>query len=109
MSIDKGDTSNEFLKFCKEHEIKKQFTTRYKPQKNGVVERKNGTIHEMARSMLKDKGLNNELWVEAIAMRVYLLNRCTTRSVHNMIPKDEWSKKKPSVEHFGCVSYGHIP
>jgi transposase InsO family protein len=30
-------TSNEFLNFCEEHGIKKKFTTRYKPQQNGVA------------------------------------------------------------------------
>jgi hypothetical protein len=77
-----------------------------------VVERKNRTIQEMARIMLKAKGLSNEFWGEAVATTIYFLNRCTTKSVHNMIPKEEWSKKNPSVEHlrvFGCVDFAHIP
>jgi hypothetical protein len=104
--------SNEFLNFCKEHGIKKQFTTRYTPQQNGVAERKNRTIQEMARSMLKAKGLSNEFWGEAVATAIYLLNRCPTKSVCNMIPQEAWSKKNPSVEHlrvFGCVAFAHIP
>jgi transposase InsO family protein len=47
--------SNEFQSFCKESGIRKQFTARYTPQQNGVAERKNRTIMEMARSMLKEK------------------------------------------------------
>ena len=35
---------------------------------------KDRTVVEMARSMLKAKGLPNELWSEAIAIAVYILN-----------------------------------
>ena len=48
---------NEFIEFCDLHGIKRQFTARYTPQQNGVVERKNWTIMDMARSMLKENRL----------------------------------------------------
>jgi transposase InsO family protein len=55
LRIDRGGefTSNEFKEFCILHGIKKELTTAYTPQKNGVAERKNKTIVEMARCMLK--------------------------------------------------------
>lgn len=34
--------------------IKRQFTTKYTPQQNGVAERKNITIMNMAKCMLKE-------------------------------------------------------
>src|SRR3984885_7718984 len=40
--------SKEFLRFCRENGIHKQFTARYTPQQNGVAERKNRTIMDMA-------------------------------------------------------------
>ena len=43
-------TSNAFFEFCKTQEIKHQLTTSYSPQQNGIAERKNRTIIEMARS-----------------------------------------------------------
>jgi transposase InsO family protein len=52
------DKSNEFLDYCKDHGIKKKFTTSCTPQKNGVAKRKDRTIMEMARSMLKGKNLS---------------------------------------------------
>ena len=52
--------SKEFLRFCSENGIHKQFTARYTPQQNGVAERKNRTIMDMARSMLKAKHLPND-------------------------------------------------
>lgn len=83
--------ASDFIKFCKEHGIHKQFTTRYMPQQNGVAERKNRTIMEMERSILKAQHLSNEYWVEAIACVTYIINRCPTKSVINMILKEEWS------------------
>ena len=68
--------------------IKRQFTTRYTPQQNGIVERKNRTIMEMARSMMKAKHLPNESWV------VYILIHSPTKSVKDKVPQEAWSNKK---------------
>ena len=65
--------SNEFLNFCKTHGIQKQFTARYTPQQNGIAEKKNRTIMEMARSMLVAKHFPNEYWGEAVATAVYII------------------------------------
>ena len=51
-----------FLNFCKTHGIQKQFTARYTPQQNGIAEKKNRTIMEMARNMLASKHFPNEYW-----------------------------------------------
>ena len=67
---------------------------------------------EMARSMLKEKHFPNDYWAEVIACAAYILNRCPTRSVQNIVPKEAWSGRKHSVTHmrvFGCVSYTHAP
>ena len=50
-------TSNEFKKLCKYLGIKKDLSTPYNPEQNGVVERKNRTIMEAARVMLHDQDL----------------------------------------------------
>ena len=42
-------------KFCKDCGIKRQLTTSFTPQQNGVCEKKNRTIVNMARSMLHSK------------------------------------------------------
>ena len=49
--------SNEFNNFCQNNGIKRQMTTAYTPQQNGVVERKNRTVMNMVRSMLADKNM----------------------------------------------------
>lgn len=71
--------SNEFLSYWRENGIKKEFTNSYSPQQNGVAEKKNRTIVEMARSMLKTKSLGNELWIEVVHKSLYTLNRCPTK------------------------------
>ncbi|KAH9294928.1 hypothetical protein KI387_038516, partial [Taxus chinensis] len=82
LRMDRGGEfiSNEFINFCRSHGIHKQFTARYTPQQNGVAERKNRTIMEMARSMMAAKHLPNEYWAEAVATAVYIMNRCPTKS-----------------------------
>ena len=47
----------EFLKFCEEHGIKRHFTVRRTPQQNGMAERLNRTICEIARCIRLNTGL----------------------------------------------------
>ncbi|KAJ4751816.1 polyprotein [Rhynchospora pubera] len=100
--------SKEFNQFCEKEGIHHQLTTPYTPQQNGVAERKNRTVVEMARSMLKSKGLPNQLWAEAVATTVYILNLSPTKAVLNQTPFEAWFERKPSVAHlrvFGCIAY----
>ena len=46
-----------FEAFCNEHGIRKEFLAPKTPQQNGVVERKNRIIKEMARVMLLNKDI----------------------------------------------------
>jgi len=50
-------TSNLFQEYYREQVIKRQFITPYTPQQNGITKRKNRTILDMIRIMLKEKGL----------------------------------------------------
>jgi transposase InsO family protein len=45
--------SGAVITFCRERGIKHSITTPYTPQQNGVVERRNQTVVEMARCLLK--------------------------------------------------------
>ena len=74
-------TSNEFDKFCEDEGMERQLSVSYTPQQNGVSERNNQTVMEMAKSMLFEKGLQRSFWAEAIHTTVYLLNRCPTKAV----------------------------
>ncbi|KAH9745480.1 hypothetical protein KPL70_004087 [Citrus sinensis] len=48
-------TSKEFLEFCEANGIRRPLTVPRSPQQNGVAERKNRTILDMAKSMLKNE------------------------------------------------------
>ena len=67
--------SAEFCEYCTEQGIKRQLTTAYTPQQNGVIERRNRTVVEMARCMFKAQGLADPFWAEAVNTTVYILNR----------------------------------
>ncbi|CAN0856784.1 Retrovirus-related Pol polyprotein from transposon TNT 1-94 [Linum grandiflorum] len=105
-------TSNKFEKFCADAGIEQQTTVRYTPQQNGVSERKNRTVMEMARCMLAEKNLPKSFWAEAVNTAVYLLNRLPTRALKDQIPIEAWSGHKPTVKHlkvFGSMCYTHVP
>ncbi|KAA0051915.1 Retrovirus-related Pol polyprotein from transposon TNT 1-94 [Cucumis melo var. makuwa] len=105
-------TSNEFKTFCVENGVRRPMTVPFTPQQNGVVERKNRTILNMARSMLKCKKMPKEFWAQAVECAVYLSNRSPTRSLWNKTPQQVWTERKPSIGHlrvFGCMAYAHIP
>ena len=105
-------TSRQFEEYCKDEGIWKQLTAGYSPQQNGIAERKNRTIVEMARSMMNEKGLPKTFWAEATNTAVYILNRCPTKAVRNLTPMEAWSREKPDVSHlriFGSIGYVLIP
>jgi transposase InsO family protein len=49
--------SSDFKEFCDKHGIKREYTIPRTPQQNGVVERKNITVQQMARSMMNEKNI----------------------------------------------------
>ena len=59
-------TSNEFNEFFEDHGIKRQFSAAKTPQQNGVVERKNITVQEAARTMLNEAKLSYSFWKEDV-------------------------------------------
>jgi hypothetical protein len=104
--------SKEFNNFCAKHGIKRQYTTPYTPQQNGVVERRNCTITEMSRCMLQNRCVPNRFWVEAVFTAVYLLNRSPTMAIKKKTQEEAWYGRKPKVSHlkvFGSTAYTWIP
>jgi transposase InsO family protein len=51
---------------CDEFRIRHQFSTKYTPQSNALVERKNITSIDIARSILSEYNVSNLFWAEAI-------------------------------------------
>jgi transposase InsO family protein len=61
--------------FLEEEVIKHEFSSPYTRQQNGVVERKNRTLLDMARTMLDEYKTPNRFWAEAINTACYSINR----------------------------------
>ncbi|KAB2603956.1 retrovirus-related Pol polyprotein from transposon TNT 1-94 [Pyrus ussuriensis x Pyrus communis] len=81
-------------------------------KENGVVERKNRTVVEMAKAMLYDRGMPYFLWAEAMHTAVYILNRCPTKALGNITPFEAYNGRKPGIAHlknFGSLCYVHVP
>jgi hypothetical protein len=105
-------TSKEFVNFCKDVGIKRELTTPYKPQKNGVAERKNKTIMEAMKTMIHDQDLPMCLWAKAAMAAVYVQNQLSHSALGLKTPKEMFTRKKPKVSHlkiFGCPVFIHIP
>ena len=105
--------STELQKWFELKGIHHEKTNPYTPQENGVAERDNRTLVEMARSMLSDAGLPKMFWGDAVLYAAYILNRTPSRSLADDItPHEAFTGNKPSLAHirtFGCKCWVHIP
>ena len=72
----------------------------YTPQQNGVTERKNRSLKEMATCMMEAKTLPPNFWAEAIKYASYIHNRVPNKQLDGMTPFKSWSGHKPDVTHF---------
>jgi transposase InsO family protein len=61
--------------FLEDEGIKHEFSSPYTPQQNGVVERKNKTLLDIARTMLDEYKTPDRFWAEAINTACYPINR----------------------------------
>ena len=77
---------NEFFKtFYSENGVSYTFFSPRTPQQNGVVERKNRTLVEMAGTMLHEYSLPLYFWAEAVNTSCYISNRVFKRPILNKI------------------------
>jgi transposase InsO family protein len=75
-----------FDQFCLEHDVDQQFSGPHVPQQNGVVERKNRTLVEMARMILDEHRTPGHFWANAINTACYISNQNFLRSLLNLTP-----------------------
>ena len=76
-----GEFQNEkFSKFCEKTRILNNFSAPRTPQQNGVVERKNISLEELARTMLSESALPKYFWVDAVSTFCYVMNRVLIES-----------------------------
>ncbi|KAK8578905.1 hypothetical protein V6N13_142162 [Hibiscus sabdariffa] len=97
-----------FKEFCNENGISHNFSAPRTPQQNGVVERKNRTLEEMARTMLCENNLPKYFWAEATNTSCYIINRVMIRPLLNKTPYEILKNKRPNISYFhpfGCKCF----
>jgi hypothetical protein len=114
LRLDNGGeyTSKEFVNFYKDVGIKRELTTPYNRQQNGVAERKNRKIMEAVKTMIHDQDLPLCLWAEAAMTAIYVQNRLSHSALGFKTPEEMFTGKKPEVSHlkiFDCPIFIHIP
>nr|GEZ11424.1 hypothetical protein [Tanacetum cinerariifolium] len=78
------------------------------PQQNGVVERRNRTLVEAARTMLIFANIPLFLWAEAIAIACFPQNHLIIHKCFDKTPYELMNKRKPNIKFFcvfGCRCY----
>ena len=77
-----------------------QHSIPYTPQQNGVAERKNRSLKEMATCMMEDKPFPQIFWDEDIKCAYYIHNSVPHNHLDGINPFESWSGHKPDVTNF---------
>jgi hypothetical protein len=86
--------------YLEEEGIKNEFFAPYTPQQNGVVERKNMMLIDMARTMLGEFKTLEQFWSEAVNTACHAINRVY---LHRLLKKTSYellTGNKPNVSYF---------
>jgi hypothetical protein len=108
----RSDNGSEFKntnveEFCDEKGIKHEFSSTYTLEQIGVVERKNRTLIEMARSMLIEYKVSDS-WAEVINTACHASNRLYCHRFFNKTPYELLNGRKSNISYFrvfGCKCY----
>jgi hypothetical protein len=99
--MDRGTefVNEDLCTWCHLQGIRFQMTAPYSPSQNGVAERMNRTLVELARAMLTDSKLLEFLWEPAVAYATYVQNLSYTKYIPKATPYQLWHGHKPDVSH----------
>jgi len=109
----RSDNGSEFRnirveELCDDKGSKNEFSSKYTPEKNGLIERKNRILIDMARSMLSEYNVSDSFWAEAINTTCHASNRLYCHRVHDKTPYELLVGRKPNISYFrafGCKCY----
>ena len=101
----RSDNGSEFKntridELCNEFRIRHQFSAKYTPQSNGLVERKKRTLIDMARSMLSEYNVSHSFWAKAINMACYCSNHLYCQPLKEKTPYELLNGRKPNIAYF---------
>ena len=100
--------NSDFENFCEENGINHNFSAPRTPQQNGVVERKNRSLEELARTMLNETNLPKYFWADAVNTACYVSNRVLIRPILKKTPYELFKWRKPNISYFhifGCKCF----
>jgi hypothetical protein len=86
--------------YLEEEGIKYEFSAPYTPQQNGVVERKNRTLTNMAGTMLGEYKTPEQFWSEAVNTAYHAINRLY---LHRLLKKTSYkllTGNNPNISYF---------
>ena len=86
--------------FLDDEGISHEFSAMYTPQQNGVVERKNWTLIEMARTMLDEYKTRRHFWAEAVKTACHATNRLYLHKLLGKTTYELLTGNKPQVGYF---------
>ncbi|KFK33802.1 hypothetical protein AALP_AA5G062200 [Arabis alpina] len=94
-----GEFENGTMKaFCEDHDISHQFSAPWTPQQNGVVERKNRTLQEMARAMIHGSSVAVKYWAEALSIVCYIVNRVDSEQAIMEVATSAAEQSEPEAQ-----------
>jgi transposase InsO family protein len=101
----RSDNGTEFKnsqieRFLEDEGNKHEFSSPYTPQQNGVVERKNRTLLDMARTMLDEYKTLDRFWAEAMNTACYAINHLYLQRILKKTSYELLIGKKPNVSYF---------
>jgi hypothetical protein len=101
----RSDNGSEFKnlqveEYLEEKGIKHEFSAPYTPQKNGVVEKKNMMLIDMARTMLGEYKTPEQFWSEAVNTTWHAINRLYLRRLLKKTSYELLTGNKPNVSYF---------
>jgi transposase InsO family protein len=86
--------------YIDEEGIKHEFLAPYTPQQNGVAERKNRTLIEMARTMLDEYKTFDQFWTEVINTACHATNHLYLHKLLKKTPYELLIGNKSNVSYF---------
>jgi transposase InsO family protein len=92
--------NSRFDAFCHDLGLEHQYSTPFVPPQNGVVERKNRTLCEMARMMLDEHRTPRRYWAEAVNTACHVSNRILLRAFKKKTCYELMHGRAPKVSHF---------
>ncbi|KAI3665009.1 hypothetical protein L6452_43625 [Arctium lappa] len=88
--------------------VSHQYSVARTPEQNGVVERRNRTLAEAARTMLSQSDLPLFLWAEAVSTACHTQNRSIIHRRFQKTPYELINNRTPTIKYFyifGCKCF----